>query len=390
MADAIKDLFPKDKVMQELAGFVLLVDQWFDTFNSVSQFAFKSHKTLRCGYGVHLDEQMAILNSFIETIDSTVVCGKKSLMPWQKGCIISSNSLLAMFDTLKEQYDISYIITCRLNQDALESMFGVIRGMAGLASQMGALSFMQRLRNYILGAGGGGDIIISGANVESTEETEKVLTADMPQGILKPEDLELPKVTKISNDESDMANIDDIIDAFDNIEAEIGDDHLDDDIEDKELDDTEELGDAEDKFGSKTKEEAMKYVSGYLAKNSPDLGSTIANISEQEKFVKSRWIDLRNVFGLKYPTVEFNDDVKAMEQLFVNYHSKAPNGISRELGVTRNVIAILVEKFPKYDAKIIKRFVVTRTVYRMRFVRDLLRKQKESARSKKKKVDFQY
>ena len=376
MADAIEHLFPNDAKMQELAEFLKIVDNWFDVFNSSSKYPAKSHKKLRCAYGVHLDEQRSILNTFIETVDSLTVCGKKSHMAWQKGVIISSNSLMALYDTLKEQYDIEYIMTCRLNQDALESMFGVLRAMEGIASQFGALSFMNRLRNYLLGAGG--DIIIQGANVESTEHDEKVLTSDMTRGILKSSDLELPQNTQISSNADDNLDIESILESYEDIEAEIAD----------ELDEEEEDIEVEDRFGSKTKDEALKYIAGYLPRKSAsnDLALTSAEMSDQEKFVESKWIDLRNVGGLLYPTKDFHKDVIVMEKVFVKYHSDAPDGISREAGVTKNVISILEKKFPQYDVKILKRFVLARTIRRMKFIQDGLKKQLETARSKKKEL----
>ena len=123
---------------------------------------------------------------------------------------------------------------------------------------------------------------------------------------------------------------------------------------------------------------------------SNDLALKFAEISDQEKFVKSKWIDLRNVGGLLYPTKEFYKDVTEMEKVFVKYHSNAPDGISREAGVTKNVIAILEKKFPQYEVKILKRFVLARTIRRMKFIQDGLKKQIESARSKKKRIDHQY
>ena len=44
-----------------------------------------------------------------------------------------------------------YILTSRLLTDALESLFGKLKWMAGLNNGFGALSFKRVLRNYILG-----------------------------------------------------------------------------------------------------------------------------------------------------------------------------------------------------------------------------------------------
>lgn len=56
-----------------------------------------------------------------------------------------------MFEDLKEKYNISYLLTCRLNQDPLEGFFSIIRAVGGLHDHPTPLEFKCRLRNYFLG-----------------------------------------------------------------------------------------------------------------------------------------------------------------------------------------------------------------------------------------------
>ncbi len=46
------------------------------------------------------------------------------LMGWE----LSINSLLQLWQLLKDEYGYKYLLTNRLNQDCLENLFGVIRG----------------------------------------------------------------------------------------------------------------------------------------------------------------------------------------------------------------------------------------------------------------------
>ena len=86
---------------------------------------------------------------------------RKTLMDWQKNFVLTCNSLPQLFDELQEYYpNISYILTSRLLQDALENLFGRLRRLAGNDKSFGSLGFRRLLRSLILGAGD--DIPISG------------------------------------------------------------------------------------------------------------------------------------------------------------------------------------------------------------------------------------
>lgn len=58
--------------------------------------------------------------------------GKNTLLTFQKGILISIKSTQLLFKDLMEKYDISYILTHRLNQDSLESLFSIVRSRGGL------------------------------------------------------------------------------------------------------------------------------------------------------------------------------------------------------------------------------------------------------------------
>lgn len=64
---------------------------------------------------------------------------------------MTNNSLKLLYNDLKTEYNISYLLTYRLNQDVLENFFGTIRSKGGLYDHPNRLEFMYRLRSYILG-----------------------------------------------------------------------------------------------------------------------------------------------------------------------------------------------------------------------------------------------
>ena len=63
----------------------------------------------------------------IRTADEMKCLGKrKSQLPFQRGLIISSKSLLKLFEVLSQRYNIEFIMTSHLNQDCVENLFSRI------------------------------------------------------------------------------------------------------------------------------------------------------------------------------------------------------------------------------------------------------------------------
>ena len=113
----------------------LVFDQWFDTMNS----RIKNHSNpMLCGLGTGINsydqmralEQMETFLSKMQIFDPSVNGGlKKSPMPWQTGILCSIKSTRALHQDLVVNGSFEYILTARLNQDALENFFSRIRGM---------------------------------------------------------------------------------------------------------------------------------------------------------------------------------------------------------------------------------------------------------------------
>lgn len=85
------------------------------------------------------------------TAKSMRVCGSKSLYQFQKGPVILSQSLPKLYEMLKERYNISYILTYRLNQDGLEHLFAYLQQMGASYDQPTLVSFTYRVRTHLLG-----------------------------------------------------------------------------------------------------------------------------------------------------------------------------------------------------------------------------------------------
>ncbi len=89
--------------------------------NSRTRF---STKKLESGIGVHKEEQTYVLQKMIQTAEMMrCVARKTSNLPFQWGIIITSKSLLALFETLSQRYKIEFLMTSHLNQDSIKNYF---------------------------------------------------------------------------------------------------------------------------------------------------------------------------------------------------------------------------------------------------------------------------
>lgn len=138
---------------QETSNFISLVDSWFDLFNSGKPTDMKDSRN---AFGMNLDKQTVILQEMKDTMQTMRVGDRKFLLPFQKGILISSTSLPELHRYLKQEYDMPYILTRRLNQDVLEHFFACLRQMGGTTDQHPSpVDVKHRIRSYLLGKDAG-------------------------------------------------------------------------------------------------------------------------------------------------------------------------------------------------------------------------------------------
>ncbi len=138
-------------------------------------------------------------------------------------------------------------------------------------------------------------------------------------------------------------------------------------------------------------EEGMNYITGFLLhkagwEEKVQKDKTVPN----PDIVESKWIDALNTGGLSYPARSIVEDVKRMDQEFVRFHKKTEDGLLRGPNITKTFADTLAFIFPHYPIDFLKKFSFARTMWRLRQVRLDMSGSKESARSKKKCIDFAY
>lgn len=67
-------------------------------------------------YGLNIDFQNEVLNDMLITISGMTCVGKTTMQIFQKGIIMSIKSLINLFKDLKSKFNITYILSHRLNQ----------------------------------------------------------------------------------------------------------------------------------------------------------------------------------------------------------------------------------------------------------------------------------
>ena len=140
----------KSRCWKETAEFIGLVDEWSDVLNSSHKFGEKQSLN---AFGINFDHQISVLNRMTEVITSMRVKNpvSKGLYKFQKGVILSSQSIVGLYRMLQRSFNLEYILTRNLNQDSLEHLFGCIRQMRGTYDHPNAVTFKYRLKHLLLG-----------------------------------------------------------------------------------------------------------------------------------------------------------------------------------------------------------------------------------------------
>ena len=153
-ASALRFHFPED---EEKAATIDLINSAFDCLNSrfkdgQKQWDFaigwsKYGKTLADQRNILVKAKELIGGMRVQVTNKAGVKGpKKSMLPFQKGFVISIDSTLELFERYTSKYNAHYLLTSRLNQDCLENFFSRVRGMGGSNTHPGTVEFKNRLR----------------------------------------------------------------------------------------------------------------------------------------------------------------------------------------------------------------------------------------------------
>lgn len=146
-------LYFDDIKSKSMGDFIDVVNNWFDVFNSRS---LSESQTFKKPFGTCIDEQLQVLQKMSSLMLSTKFLDwkkiEKPMQPFQKGVLLCNNSLQALLEDVKADFNYKYLMTYKLNNDALENLFSQVRGTAGGPNDCPSpMGFLRRLKIIMLG-----------------------------------------------------------------------------------------------------------------------------------------------------------------------------------------------------------------------------------------------
>jgi len=141
-------LIEDTKLNNNTANFIELINNWFDLANVAHPH--DNSTPFKSPYGTFLKERNFLLNEVYETISQMRCVGKNCLQIFQKGILMHINGTRHLLNVLKEN-GLSYLLTSKTNQDALENLYSQVRTRGGLNDYPSPLNAIYRLRMIILG-----------------------------------------------------------------------------------------------------------------------------------------------------------------------------------------------------------------------------------------------
>jgi len=176
----------------DTANFIELINNWFDLANV---FHPNNNRTpFKASYGTFMEKQDSLSDEVYDTIFTMRCKGKNSFKIFQKGILVFINGTCYFLKMLKE-YGLNYLLTSKINQDALENLFSQVRCKGGLINHPTPLNALYRLSMIVLGKNPG---ITCDSNTCDKNNREFLLSK-----MLKDADITINKDNKCVSDTND-------------------------------------------------------------------------------------------------------------------------------------------------------------------------------------------
>lgn len=339
-ATALKHYKPIEdiRLLEDTSNFIELVNNWFDLIN----VSHPNNKTtpFKAPYGFFLEEQDALLDKMYKTFLSMRCVGKFGLQIFQKAVLMHINGTKLLLKML-QQSGFKYLLTSKINQDALENLFSQLRSRGGLNDHPSPLNALFRLRMIILGKNPG--IVSKQANTTDNNNEEFMVAKSLKQIDLK---IDIVKETH-EDTESSTDTISES--SFTGIISE----------------DKNEMG-----------RDAIEYLAGWVAKKFrqqfPELGSTTTqyNAAQNENghdYTMPSWINHLSYGGLILPSDYFKTHVFRIERLFKKItKQQIPKGPKVVKNLSKKIIKRM-EIEEKYNF-VVQTYVKQRVLIRMKYL----------------------
>lgn len=301
-----------------------------------------------------------------------LVVGRKSLLPFQKGILISNGSLLGLYNHISERFSMTHVLSYRLNQDVLEKIFSQIRAIGRTYDHPTPLEFKYRMKSQIISRNS--QILSSGTNVEldRTENLDILTDVDVETEVEKT--ISVDVFSQFAEDETEIVIVDDDIDFQESLASgsNSSSSYTNNNNNSSTLKDF-------------ITDSGLEYVAGYLAYKGQRMG--ILNLGVLSSDNDSRlsdttntWVDYVSNGGLMKPLPLFFDEVRKMDKVFNEYHGETD--LKRNRNVNKGLFELMKTQI-HLDPRIIGLFIRTRTFIRIRRLNTDIRNKSVQLKSKK-------
>jgi hypothetical protein len=277
----------------QLADFIDLVNNWFDLMNSRQPGA-----SIKQPYR-NLASQNEVLDKMYTTIEKMRCIGdyqnKDMILPFQNGILRSINSLKNLFNDLQEEFQIQYLLTYKLNQDALESFFSQIRGLGNTYDHPSPMSALYRVRLIILGK-----VPIQPKTNTNINQDQTIKNNDdyIVGQIFRGSDVSIPNLSEngtiVAESDSSLSSL--------------------------------VSGEVDHSYDVRMENDGLEYVAGWIAKKYSDqcqeqLGTYSYKLTDAEYTdPDGSWVHQKSQGGLTVPTKSHLTNCSKLDKFFNVYH----------------------------------------------------------------------
>ena len=126
---------------------------------------------MACGFGIHEHDQQEVLNEMQIVISTMRVCGRKCLLPFQKGILNSISSIRGLYEEIKAEGK-TFLLTAHCNSDPTENYFSCIRTMGVSNDHPGPVDCMNRIKLLVVSRDN--EIVVENAAVQIESSTPEM------------------------------------------------------------------------------------------------------------------------------------------------------------------------------------------------------------------------
>lgn len=349
---------------EHVSEFVKTINDGFDVLNS--RIGLDPANRMKSGYGLFFERQNEALVKLSDVCSSMRVIGKKNLLPFQDGFLISIESTQGLYKDVKDN-NYTFLKPSKLNQDVLESYFSQLRGLGLFYDHPAPVAVTQRIKALLIGKNASNLFTTGNIQLPENEISEELsLSANLISAATQNEIG--GDGGKIVNNTED-ADIQECVDLFFKHLTESPEIDLTEKENISEINPQVNEDNGEENSVDTENTELVEYLAGYIAyRMKKKFPTDIEKFSKYGEYTnnapqKSDWLSTLSKGKLVRPTRDWLIQVYKLESDFRQFHGI---NLSRSKNVLDSFSKFLIEKYPNFDEFALQCYSRTRSFFRMK------------------------